>query len=378
MSDGVARPLVTFYVMTYNQARFVRQAVEAALAQTYSPLQIVLSDDCSTDGTFDVIQETVQGYAGPHAVVLNRNDRNLGISDHVNRIIELATGELIIAADGDDVSSPVRAERCVDVWIRNGRPAALYSAVSCIDAEGRPSTRDGNKWFAQFLPVEHETREERLLRFAQEGSPRLISCSAAWTKELCEAFGPLPRRVWFEDDVITLRAWLFDRIDYIPEALVNYRQHDSNVFNRVEPPLTTLKARENAEQVTSVVARRRRECFMSYSRDLELAVRRDWITRRVCNEIKLHVERNGALHQVIEDWWHVNWLLRLALLVFAIRFGRLGEGRWCSPRLLPFKVFLALGAIWGKARSVGLEGVWRHSHLLSLGTLVTQLAVELM
>lgn len=356
MTHGVARPLVTFYVMSYNQARFVRQAVEAALAQTYSPLQVVLSDDCSSDGTFDIIQDVVKRYSGPHLVVLNRNDRNLGISDHVNRIIELAAGELIIAADGDDVSSPRRAERLVDVWTRNGRPAALYSAVSCIDAEGEPSERDGDKWFARFLPVEHETRGDRLLRFVKDGSPRLVSCSAAWTKELCEAFGPLPSRVWFEDDLITLRAWLFDRIDYIPEALVSYRQHDSNVFNRVEPPLTTRKARESAEQVTSTVARRRRECFMTYSRDLELAVRRGWITRPLCNEIKVHVERNGALHQVIEDWWNVNWLLRLALLVFAIRFGRLGEGRWCSPRLLPFSVFLVLGAIWGKARSVGLAG----------------------
>jgi len=373
MSNGVAKPLVTLYVMTYNQARFVRQAVEAALAQTYSPLQIVLSDDCSTDGTFEIIQDAVKDYAGPHVVVLNRNDRNLGISDHVNRIIELSAGELIIAGDGDDVSSPVRAERCVDVWIRNGRPAALYSAVSCIDAEGRPSRKDGRQWFAQFLPVAHETREDRLLRFAKDGSPRLVSCSAAWTKELCEAFGPLPRQVWFEDDVITLRAWLFDRIDYIPEALVSYRQHDSNVFNRIEPPLTTRQARENAEQVTSAVARRRRQCFMSYNRDLELAVRRGWITRALCDEVKRHVDRNSAVHQVIEDWWNVNWLLRLALLLFAIRFGRLGEGRWCSPRLLPFKVFLAVGAIWSKARSLGLESARWHFHILPLGTLVTYL-----
>jgi glycosyltransferase involved in cell wall biosynthesis len=380
MSSGVARPLVTFYVMTYNQARFVRQAVEAALAQTYSPLQIVLSDDCSTDGTFDIIQDAVKGYSGPHMVVLNRNDRNLGISEHVNRIIELSVGELIIAADGDDVSSPVRAERCVDVWLRNGRPAALYSGVSCIDSEGRPSKRDGNKWFAQFLPAEHESREDRLLRFAQDGSPRLVSCSAAWTKELCEAFGPLPKRVWFEDSVITLRAWLFDRIDYIPEALVSYRRHDSNIFNRVEAPLTTRKARENAERASSTVARRLRECFMSYSRDLELAERRGWITRSLCHDIKRHVERNCVLHQVIEDWWNVNWLLRLTLLMVAIRFGRLGERRWCSPRLLPFQVFLTLGAFWSRARSIGLQDLWRHSYLLSLGTLplITHLATELM
>jgi glycosyltransferase involved in cell wall biosynthesis len=375
MSNGVARPLVTFYVMTYNQARFVRQAIDAALAQTYSPLQIVFSDDCSTDGTFEIIQEALKGYSGPHTIVLNRNDRNLGISEHVNRIIELATGELIIAADGDDVSSPVRAERCVEVWLQNGRPAALCSAVSFIDAEGNPSKRNGLEWFAQFVPADHETRGDRLLRFAQEGSPRLVSCSAAWTRQLCEAFGPLPRRVWFEDDVITLRAWLFGRIDYIPEPLVNYRQHDANVFNRIEPPLNTWKARESAEQVTSAVARRRRECYMSYISDLELAVRRGWITRQLCSAMKLHIERNCALHQVIEDWWTVNWPLRLALLVFAIRFGRLGEGRWCSPRLLPFKVFLALGAIWSRARSFGLDGVWRHS-LLPVGTLVTHLALN--
>jgi glycosyltransferase involved in cell wall biosynthesis len=376
MSSGVARPLVTFYVMTYNQARFVREAVEAALAQTYSPLQIVLSDDCSTDDTFEIMQDAVRGYSGPHTVVLNRNDRNLGISDHVNRILGLAAGELIIAADGDDVSSPVRAERFVDVWLANGRPAALYSAVSCIDANGRPSTRDGKEWFDQFLPVDSETRNDRLLRFAQEGSPRLVSCSGAWTKELCEAFGPLPSRVWFEDDVITLRAWLFDRIDYIPEALVRYRRHDSNVFNRARPSLTTWKARENAEQETREIARRRRECFTSYIGDLELAVRKGWISQTLCDKVKVRVDRNCALHQVIEDWWSVSWLLRLALLVFAIRFGRLGEVRWCSPRLLPFKVFVGLGTLWARARTTRLEGVW-HAHMLSLGTLV-RLAAELM
>src|SRR5262245_29481692 len=114
MVDDVRRPLVTFYLMAYNQARFVRQAVEAALAQTYSPLQIVVSDDCSTDGTFEIIVEAVRDYSGPHELVLNRNDRNLGISEHVNRITRLARGDLLIASDGDDVSSPIRTERCVE------------------------------------------------------------------------------------------------------------------------------------------------------------------------------------------------------------------------------------------------------------------------
>jgi GT2 family glycosyltransferase len=48
--------LVSFVVLAYNQQKFVAEAVRGALAQTYHPLEIVISDDCSTDGTFDVIK----------------------------------------------------------------------------------------------------------------------------------------------------------------------------------------------------------------------------------------------------------------------------------------------------------------------------------
>lgn len=355
MADSRARPLVTFYVMAYNQARFIREAVEGALAQTYSPMEIVLSDDCSTDGTFEIIQDVVSTYTGPHKIIFNRNPRNLGLSEHVNRIIELATGELIVAADGDDVSSPRRTERCVDAWLKNGRPAALYSSVTCIDADGKPLKKNGDQWFAQFLPVAHETPVARLLRYSRDGSPRLVSCSAAWTREICEAFGPLAPRVWFEDDIITLRAWLFDRIIFVPEPLVSYREHDANVFSRVKNPPVTRQAREAAERATRTEARRRRECLLSYLPDLDLAVREKWITRPLCDELRRQVETRCELYQVLEDWWNVGWLMRLGLLVFVIRSGRVSEGRWCSPRLLPFKMFLALGALWSRTRLVLAE-----------------------
>jgi glycosyltransferase involved in cell wall biosynthesis len=378
MADGTERPLVTFYVIAYNQARFIREAVDGALAQTYSPLEIVLSDDCSSDGTFEIMRDAVREYSGPHTIVLNRNPRNLGLSEHVNRIIELATGELLVAADGDDVSSPVRTERCVEVWLESGKPAAVFSSVSCIDAAGNLLRKDGDEWFARFLPIEHETPTGRLLRFSREGSPRLVTCSAAWTKEMCEAFGPLSPRVWFEDDVITLRAWLFDRIVFVPEALVSYREHDANLFNRVKQPLTTRKARQEAEQATRTEARRRRECLLSYIPDLELAERRQWITRALCDELKRQVDARCVLYQIIEDWWSVAWPMRLALLALAVRSGRASEGRWCSPRLLPFRMFLALGAAWSRARSVGLLRVWRRSRVIALATCVSRVAADML
>jgi glycosyltransferase involved in cell wall biosynthesis len=349
MTDDCRRPLVTFYVIAYNQARFVREAVEGALAQTYSPTEIVLSDDCSTDGTFEIIQEVVKGYAGPHKVILNRNNRNLGLSEHLNRIMELATGELIVASDGDDVSNPQRTERCVKAWLRNGKPGALFSSVSCIDAAGNPSkTKNGDQWFAQFLPAANETPSARLVRFSKQGSPRLVTCSAAWTKELFDAFGPLPAGLWFEDDVMTLRALLFDRIVFVQEATVLYREHESNLFNRIKHPLTTLHARRDAEQATRIYAQRRKETLLGYLPDVSLASRQKWITRPLSEELKRRVETESRFHQIVEDWWNVSWIRRLALFFFLVRSGRMREVRWGGPRLLPLPLFLGLGVIWSR------------------------------
>src|SRR4051794_16250166 len=106
-----SRPLVTFAVFSYNQEPFIRQAVRAALDQTYARLQIVLSDDSSSDGTFDAMRQMAAEYRGDHQITLNRNDKNLGIGGHIRKLAELAKGEVIVIAAGDDISFPERTSR---------------------------------------------------------------------------------------------------------------------------------------------------------------------------------------------------------------------------------------------------------------------------
>ena len=54
-----SNPLISFAVICYRQERFIAEAVLSALTQTYSPLEIIISDDCSPDATFDVVREIV-------------------------------------------------------------------------------------------------------------------------------------------------------------------------------------------------------------------------------------------------------------------------------------------------------------------------------
>src|SRR5258708_29983030 len=117
-TDG--KPLLTFSIGAYNQEPFIRQAVLGAFAQTYSPLQIILSDDCSSDRTFDIMAEMAAAYRGPHEVVLNRNPKNVGLVAHINRVVQLTRGELLVVSAGDDISLPHRTTATWESWEATG------------------------------------------------------------------------------------------------------------------------------------------------------------------------------------------------------------------------------------------------------------------
>lgn len=211
-----ARPLVTFAVFAYNQADIVAHAVRGALAQTYTPLQIILSDDCSRDDTFAVMQALANDpeRTDPHAVILNRNPRNLGIGAHVNRVMELAEGELIVAAAGDDISRPQRTAVLVEQWLRSGKQArSLHSAVMRMDINGA------------HLDVLRHLVPGRLndVRDVARNGIGLLGASHAWAREVFDKFGPLLPCVVREDIVIPFRSAMLGPIVYINEPLVDWR-----------------------------------------------------------------------------------------------------------------------------------------------------------
>ena len=133
------RPLVTFGLFAFNQEQYVADAVEAAFAQTYSPLEIILSDDCSSDKTFEIMQRAATEYKGPHRIILNRNPQNLNIGGHVNTLAKLANGDLIVLAAGDDISLATRTEKLLGRWLEIGSPpAVLCSDFEPIDYLSKP------------------------------------------------------------------------------------------------------------------------------------------------------------------------------------------------------------------------------------------------
>lgn len=211
-------PLVTLALFTYNQEAYAEEALQAALAQTYSPLEIIVSDDCSTDGTFNLIQQLASAYDGPHRVVVRRNDRNLGFIRHVCEVVRGAHGELIFAAAGDDVSVPERVAKVVRTWLDQGRPSgSIFSRFKTVDEQG---TVRSNPTTHPMLTYTLADRPEDILQSLSVGT---LGCAHAWTRDIFQTFGDIDGRVIHEDVAISLRSLLIGRVIFMPDELVLYR-----------------------------------------------------------------------------------------------------------------------------------------------------------
>jgi len=219
------KPLVTFALIAYNQENYIREAVEGAFAQTYSPLEIILSDDCSTDRTFAIMQEMAAAYSGPHSIRLRRPERNLGLAAGVSQVSEMANGKLVVVAAGDDMSRPERTSKLVAAWIGNGcRSGSLYSRFSVKQASGNVEANPRVDGFTRSL-------SDRNIDMLNDFSG-LSGCAQAWTRDIFELFGPIDNRIIHEDVIIPLRALLIGTITYVPDDLLIYRITPGSITRR--------------------------------------------------------------------------------------------------------------------------------------------------
>ena len=218
MADSATdRPLVTFALFAYNQEEYIREAVEGAFAQTYEPLEIILSDDCSTDRTFDIMKEMAANYDGPHHVITRRNFQNLGTAMHVQGVADIMTGKLMVVAAGDDISLPHRVCRIVAHWIEKGRCAVMLHSESEEFSGG-----DLNVFKRRPLRYPDANSIDLEWHLSNHGNPTQAP-TAAYSHVLFSDFPPLIGGSVIEDAPLFLRAVLSGVVQSIPEPLVRYR-----------------------------------------------------------------------------------------------------------------------------------------------------------
>lgn len=104
MEERNDNPLVTVAIVTYNQSRFIIETLESVKAQTYLNIELVVSDDCSTDDTAEKCRAWIEKNKGRFAAAkLVTTPKNTGIAGNANRALAVTTGEWVKLLGGDDL-----------------------------------------------------------------------------------------------------------------------------------------------------------------------------------------------------------------------------------------------------------------------------------
>jgi glycosyltransferase involved in cell wall biosynthesis len=228
--NATDRPLVTFALFAYNQEDYIREAIEGAFAQTYQPLEIILSDDCSGDRTYEIMKEMAKEYDGPHRVILNRLDKNIGTIDHVLRVGRKAEGQLVVVAAGDDISLPCRTMQLADVWAATNA-AVLYSGCLIVDSYGNKIRIESN---SDPIPrIQHIFSGTNCARRYNGIVRNIPGYSAAYTRKFLTSLPESGLGVLSEDFLATIMANIQSlNIQAVELPLVIYRSAPNSVSQR--------------------------------------------------------------------------------------------------------------------------------------------------
>jgi glycosyltransferase involved in cell wall biosynthesis len=221
---------VSVIVPIFNQARFIRETVDSVLGQDHREIELVLSDDGSTDGTPGILEEYAD--EDPERVKVVASERNTGIAGAFNRALDAHTGDYIAWLGGDDVMLPGKLSR--QLAALEERPEAIGC---CHDAEVFDSA--SGRSYGRFTEIYNGRRGVR------DGGVELL---------LDPAYLMLPSTMMvrssavgglrFDERIRVSNDWLFDielfqrgSIVGLDDVLARYRRHERNVTSQVSDTL---------------------------------------------------------------------------------------------------------------------------------------------
>ena len=125
---------VSVIMASYNGEKYISDAIQSLLDQTFQDWELVVCDDCSTDNTYQILKGYAEKYPDKFQVL--HNEKNLRLAASLNRCIEYARGEYIARMDDDDISLPERLEKEVKYLDEHPYVSFVSANIQLFDEDG--------------------------------------------------------------------------------------------------------------------------------------------------------------------------------------------------------------------------------------------------
>lgn len=325
---------ISVAMATYNGERFLREQLESLARQSLLPLELIVCDDGSTDGTLDILHRFA--VSAPFSVKIYQNETRLGSGFNFLRALGRCTGDLVAFCDQDDVWKEQKLSVCLDVMRDPGVTLVSHSA-GVFSSQQMP-----RRW----RHPDHRTQVWRSCNDFAVQRWTLLGFSMVLRRDVLNRV-PIPlysadlSPVCAHDVWSTIAALSCGRVVLLPNELAAYRLHESNVtlhppasgLARLAPdPISLERGAGNYAGLAEFLRYAASFCNESVSRVFQDYIRQAESYSRACSE-------RSRLHQACGHRWRaINILARM-----------LAKGNY-APRSLGAKAFV---------RDALLAGLWQ-------------------
>jgi glycosyltransferase involved in cell wall biosynthesis len=232
------QPRLSIGLPVYNGEKFIKEAIDSILAQTFEDFKLIISDNASTDNTEEICRTYVNQ---DQRIRYFRNEKNIGCACNFNRVFELSSGEYFKWVAYDDLHASNFLIKCIEVLDKDATVILCHSQVYLIDEQGK---------FLHNYDIKLKTDSPKPSeRFYELLSKHLCYQCYGVIRTSALKMTPLMGSYGHADGILLLRLGLLGRFHEIPEYLFFARIHPQQSMSMFFPDYLLLT--NNNPQSTS-------------------------------------------------------------------------------------------------------------------------------
>jgi glycosyltransferase involved in cell wall biosynthesis len=221
--------LVSVALCTYNGAHFIHDQIQSICQQSMSPIQIVVSDDASSDNCVELAESVIADWQRRHSsmqLTIFRNGTARKVTKNFEQAVTACTGDLVALCDQDDIWHPTRLARMAAEFDKRSDLLLLHSNARLIDGQGQ--SLPGSLFDAlEVQPFELEWIHKQRAFDVFLRRNLVTGATTVFRRSLLQHALPFPKE-WLHDEWLAIVAAAMGGVDVLEDSLIDYRQHESN------------------------------------------------------------------------------------------------------------------------------------------------------
>lgn len=225
-------PRISIAMTTFNGEKYLKEQIVSILEQSFSDFELIICDDCSTDGTRSILKEYEQE---DNRIKLHFNGANLGFKKNFEQALHFCSGEFVAFADQDDVWTKNHLEAllsCIGEHVIAGSNSAL------VDENLNPLNTD-MKTICHFTSIPEDKAD--LFFYFLFGNNFVQGTASLMKRDFLMRCLPIPEFIIFHDYWFGINAAACNGIVYLEDSTLFYRQHGNNITNNTNSIFKKVK-----------------------------------------------------------------------------------------------------------------------------------------